>query len=240
MLSHTSGVPDYFDETRHTDFADLWREHPCYRMTSVEAFLPLFEKGAMLATPGERFGYSNSGFILLGLVIEELTGRRFADFIQERIFQPCGMERPGYFSYDELPDDTANGYLPIEGGRWKSNIFSLPSVGGPDGGAFTTVGDLFRFWTAFLEGRLLSREMVERFLTPVVQIDPEDPSRHYGYGVWLRDGGRGRVASIVGRDPGVSMVSRVRLDDGLITTVLSNVQDGAWDLAAAIDARFYH
>lgn len=240
LLTHTSGVPDYFDEEVHSDFAELWQDRPCYRMTSITEFLPLFEKAEMTAVPGQRFHYSNSGFILLGLVIEELSGQRFQDFIAERVFQACDMRRTGYYSVDELPENTACGYIPVGEGRWKSNVFSLPSIGGPDGGAFSTVGDLRRFWIGLLEGRLLTPKTLNRFLAPAVRIKPEDDCRHYGHGVWLRKGRLGWIASIVGSDPGVSMVSRARLGDRLILTVFSNHDDGAWEMVKAIDARLKH
>lgn len=237
LLNHTAGIPDYFDEEVQADYGALWRERPCYGMTSTAAFLPLFERGAMKAPPGERFHYNNAGFILLGLAIEEVTGEDFRAFVQRRIFDPCGMGQSGYFAMDALPDNTAVGYLAPDEADRRSNIFSVPSIGGPDGGAFTTAGDMRRFWQALLSGRLLSPGLVERFTTPTVQTGPDDPAGHYGYGIWLQETPRGRIASVVGGDPGVSMQSGIRLSDGLVITVLSNVQYGATDMAQMLRER---
>jgi CubicO group peptidase (beta-lactamase class C family) len=227
LLNHTSGIPDYFSEEMESDYAALWRDRPCYRMTSVTDFLPLFENAPMKAPPGQGFLYCNAGFILLGLVVEELTGQNFCDVVMERVIRPSGMTRTGYFAMDALPDNTAVGYLSGDEADWRTNVYSVPSIGGADGGAFTTVADVRRFWTALLAGRMLAREWVDRFLSPSVRVSDEDESWHYGRGVWLQTLGGRWSASIVGGDPGVSMESQVWLSEGVILTVLSNVQDGA-------------
>jgi len=240
LLNHTSGIPDYFSEETETDYAALFRERPSYRMTSVRDFLPLFENSAMKAAPGSGFLYCNSGFILLGLVIEELTGRDFRDFIAERIFRPCGMTRTGYYAMDALPENTALGYVSRGEDGWRTNIFSVASVGGADGGAFTTAGDLRLFWTAFLNGKILARKTVERFLTPSVPVPERGDNWHYGYGVWLRQEPDGWIANIEGGDPGASLESHVGIDFGRpILTVISNTGDGAdlyWKIVEKRDA----
>ena len=237
LLNHTSGIPDYSSEELQSDYAALWKERPCYSMTSVRDFLPLFENGVMKALPGSGFLYCNSGFILLGLVIEELTGRDFRDVIAGRIFQPCGMTRTGYFAMDALPENTAFGYLSRSEKEWRTNIFSVPSIGAPDGGAFTTTGDLRLFWTSLLAGRILSRETLDRFIAPSVQVSERDESGYDGYGVWIRKAGDSWIVSIEGSDPGASLESLVRLSDGLVMTVLSNTDDGAWGVFRVLDEK---
>jgi CubicO group peptidase (beta-lactamase class C family) len=237
LLNHTSGVPDYFDEELQSDYGALWREHPCYRMTSVRDFLPLFENAPMKAPPGQGFHYCNAGFVLLGLVIEELTGRDFRDVVAERVFQPCGMTRSGYFALDALPDNTATGYLSEDESDPHTNIFSVGSVGGADGGAFTTVEDMRRFWTALLAGRILSKEWLDRFLAPSVQMAERGGSWHYGRGVYLQQERGSWIVSVEGCDPGASLESQVWLRDGVILTVLSNTTDGAARINEIVTAR---
>jgi CubicO group peptidase (beta-lactamase class C family) len=156
LLNHTAGIPDYFSEEVESDYAALWRERPCYRITSVRDFLPLFETAPMKAPPGQGFLYCNAGFVLLGLIVEELTGQEFRDFVMERIIRPCGLTRTGYFAMDALPDNTAVGYLSADAADRRTNVYSVPIIGGPDGGAFTTAGDLRLFWQSLLAGRILS------------------------------------------------------------------------------------
>ena len=236
LLNHTSGVPDYFDEEVMHDFADLWKERPCYGMKTIADFLPMFEAGAMKAEPGSGFHYCNSGFILAGLVVEELTGREFRDFVSERIFAPCGMTRSGYFAMDALPDNSALGYLSEMASDLRTNVYAVPIIGGPDGGAFTTAADLRAFWSALLAERIVSRTTLETFLAPSVAATERGEAWLYGRGFWLRKNGESWVVSIEGFDPGVSLESQVRRDEGIVVTVLSNTGDGAGTMAARLDA----
>lgn len=227
LLNHTAGIPDYFSEESESDYGALFRERPNYRMTAVRDFLPLFENAPMKAPPGGSWLYCNAGFVLLGLVIEELTGRDFREVIAERIFGPCGMTHSGYFAMDALPDNTAVGYLSKDETDRRTNIYSVGSVGGADGGAFTTAQDLRRFWTSLLAGRVLSRGWLDRFLAPSVQIGERDASWHYGRGVYLREDGDNWIVSVEGCDPGASLESQVWLSEGVVLTILSNTTNGA-------------
>jgi len=110
----------------------------------------------------------------------------------------------------------------------------VPAIGGGDGGAYTTVGDMRRFWTALLEGRQLKPETVARFTTPSVNV-PERAGTDYGYGFWLREGQGRRIVAVEGADPGATMESQVSLRDGIIITVLSNVDGGAEPMFRLLD-----
>ncbi|NJM92889.1 MAG: beta-lactamase family protein [Rhodospirillaceae bacterium] len=237
LLNHTSGIPDYCNEELGDDYAALWRERPCYRMTSVRDFLPLFENAPMKAQPGQGFLYCNAGFVLLGLVIEELTGRDFREIVAERIFGPCGMTHSGYFAMDALPDNTALGYLSEDETDRRTNIYSVPLIGGGDGGAFTTAEDMRLFWTALLAGRLLERDLLDRFLAPSVRMGERGDFWHYGRGVYLRQERGSWIVSVEGCDPGASMESQVSPRVGVILTVLSNTTDGAVRINEILAAR---
>lgn len=237
LLNHTAGIPDYCSEELGDDYAALWRERPCYRMTSVRDFLPLFENEPMKAQPGQGFLYCNSGFVLLGLVIEELTGRDFRDVVAEHIFRPCGMALSGYFAMDALPDNTALGYLSEDVSDRRTNIYSVPLIGGGDGGAFTTAQDMRLFWTSLLAGRVLARDWLDSFLAPSVQVTERDASWHYGHGVYLRQDRGTWMVSVEGCDPGASLESQVWRSEGAILTVLSNTTDGAARINEILTAR---
>jgi len=208
LLTHSSGIPDYFDEAVMDDYEALWRERPMYTFRTPRDFLPLFANGTMQFKPGERWAYNNAGYIVLGLVVEHLSGMPFSAYVEQHIFEACGMVSSGYFSLDRLPGGTALGYIPNGEDRWRTNIYSIPIVGGPDGGAYTTVHDLAKFWDALLGYRLLSAETVARMLTPHWRTDPAGGEHAYGYGVWItQDGGQPRAYSMQGEDPGVSFYS---------------------------------
>ena len=205
LLTHSAGIPDYFDEGVMDDYEVLWRERPMYAFRSPRDFLPLFANSAMQFKPGDHWAYNNAGFIQLGLVVEHMSGLPFTQYIEEHIFKPCGMTCSGYFALDRLPKGTALGYLPTKDGGWRSNIYSIPIIGGADGGAFTTVNDLARFWDALLGYRLLNKETTERMLTPYWRTNPDNDRSCYGYGIWIKlENGERQIYSMQGEDPGVS------------------------------------
>lgn len=231
LLTHTSGIPDYFDETAMEDYEELWQQHPMYKMRSTRDFLPLFKDKPMVFAPGEKLQYNNAGFIALGLIVEKLTGKSFADAIGERIFQRAGMERSGYFQLDRLPAETANGYID-EDSTWRTNQYAIPVKGGADGGAYVTAADMAVFWEQLMNFSLLAEETAQKLLT----AHASDGKTHYGYGVWIeKDGESIRKYHVMGYDPGVSFHSGFYPADGSILTVLSNESAGAHDVIKMIE-----
>ncbi len=127
LLTHTSGIPDYFNESVSDDLEALWRDIPMYRLQQLCDFLPLFQQKTMKDEPVARFSYNNAGYILLGLIVEEVTGQSFTDYIEQSIFQPADMTASGYFSLDALPPKTALGYIDNSDGTWRTNQYAIPS-----------------------------------------------------------------------------------------------------------------
>jgi CubicO group peptidase (beta-lactamase class C family) len=229
LLTHTSGIPDYLDEATTTDITTVRFSVPYYDLRGPKDYLAVFPDADMKFAPGERFSYSNGGYILLGLVIEELTGMRYQDFVEQAIFQPIGMHRSGYFAMNQLPEQTALGYIEDDAG-WRTNIYNLPIVGGGDGGAFTTVHDLATLRTAFWRHEIVPEALVEIYTAPYVHAETEgEHSRYYGHGLWINENGRGgRNVYIRGGDAGVSFESSMNRANDLQVTVISNTTDGAW------------
>lgn len=232
LLTHSAGIPDYFDEEVMDDFSELWKDRPTYNIKEPKDFLPMFQDGNMDFTPGEKFKYNNAGFIVLGLIVEKNTGMKFTDYVEKNIFEPCGMMGSGYFSLDQLPKDTAYGYIKDESGNWRTNIYSLPIIGGPDGGAFTTAKDLCKLWEGIFEYKVLSKELTEEMLKPHIQVDGDF---YYGYGIWMiKESDDIFKYYIMGEDPGVSMMSSVYLRRNVQVTILGNTEFGTWDIAREI------
>ncbi|WP_010098245.1 serine hydrolase domain-containing protein [Ornithinibacillus scapharcae] len=233
LLTHTSGIPDYFDESVMDDFEELWKENPMYKMCAPKDFLPMFQNREMMFQSGSKFQYNNAGFIVLGLVIEYLSGMSFTDFMETKVFAKAGMHQSGYFSLDQLPMDTAIGYIDDEeAGTWKSNIYSIPIKGGADGGAFTTVEDMMTFWKVLKDHTLLTKETTEQLLTPHALSDENE---YYGYGIWI-DKADDKITKhhVMGYDPGVSFHAAVYVD-GTELVILSNKSVGAYGIMLAIE-----
>lgn len=235
LLTHSSGVPDYFDEEESDDYESLWRELPMYSIREPKDFLPLFAHLPMKLKPGERFSYANSGYILLGLVVEHLAGMPFTQYIAENILNPAGMEESGYFALDRLPEHTATGYISLEEGGWKSNIYSTPIIGAPDGGAFTTVGDLAKFWDALFGCHLIGAESLRQMLTPHLPAGSESGRVYYGYGLWIgMNGGSPEELYMLGEDPGVAFYSGYFPENRLLFSLVGNVSEPAFRMLQSL------
>lgn len=83
LLNHTSGVPDYFDESIMNEYEDLWRDYPNYKIRHNSDLLPLFIKKPMMYPRGEKFQYNNSGYVLLAMIIEKVTGMYFDQYLKK-------------------------------------------------------------------------------------------------------------------------------------------------------------
>jgi CubicO group peptidase (beta-lactamase class C family) len=235
LLTHTSGIPDYFDEEIMEDFEELWIDNAMYRIRALEDFLPLFQNKPMKLNAGERFHYNNAGYILLGLLVERTSGMFFADYIQEYIFNKADMNESGYFEFDRLPPNTALGYIDFPDGSWKTNIYSLPAKGGSDGGAYVTVNDMDKLWDALLNNELMGGIYTKKLLAPHVQTGDDD-EHFYGYGVWIEKNDEDIIKyHLMGYDPGVSFHSAFYPQTGEKVVVCSNQSEGAYDIMRGIE-----
>ncbi|MFW6265104.1 MAG: serine hydrolase domain-containing protein [Bacillota bacterium] len=233
LLTHSSGIPDYFDEETMDDFSVLWESTPMYKIRNLEDFLPMFREGKMDFKPGGRFKYNNAAFIVLGLILEKISGINFREYIRKNIFAVCNMNNSGYYALDKLPINTATGYEKEEPGEWKSNIYSIPVIGGPDGGAFTTTADLAKLWKALLNYQLLNKEFTVEMLKEQIHVD--GPC-YYGYGIWLiKKDDKIIQYYICGEDPGVTMISSVYLEKNVSFSVLANTEYRTWDISGKIE-----
>ena len=169
LLTHTSGIADYCEEDEDSpgyleDYGTLFGDLPSYSMLRPVDFLPLFADRPPYRPPGKKWQYSNAAYVVLGLVIEEVSGQPYTDFVQERVFDRAGMTSSGFFRLDEARPNVAVGYLPRPSpdAPWRSNIYRMPVIGGADGGAFSTTGDLDRFLHRIADGTLLGRDAGRR------------------------------------------------------------------------------
>ncbi|WP_120003888.1 serine hydrolase domain-containing protein [Nesterenkonia muleiensis] len=249
LLSHTSGIADDADEEAGESYEALWVATPTYSVTETKDFLPQFVHKEPVFPAGTDCRYNNAGYILLGLALENLTGRSYHDVIREEVFARAGMCSSDFFNMRQAVPDVAEGWDPLtDDGKitgWRQNIFSYPPIGSPADGAHATAGDLVRFLDGVESGRLLSEESTARFLSSQalhhrVQ-EPESPTSthelHHAYGLEIEYDGAGQVRSYYkdGINTGASGILRKypRLD--LTVVVLANSEDGAWEPIDLID-----
>jgi CubicO group peptidase (beta-lactamase class C family) len=220
LLSHTSGMFNYM-------------AHPDYRANTsrlrrISDFLPLiYDQQLVFETPGERFAYSNSGIVVLGAVIEKVSGQPYDEYIREHILMPAGMFDTGINFWDEVVSNRAMGYTKSATGGFSAAVFQIPPASA-DGGIETTVLDLLKFDRALYGDGLLKEASKSRMFTPNLN--------QYGY-CWriTNDGGRMSIGH-GGGAPGVSASFMRYPDDDVTIIVLSNYSGGAIEPARALEA----
>ncbi|WP_205439405.1 serine hydrolase domain-containing protein [Halobacillus ihumii] len=236
LLTHSSGMADYFDEERMDDFGDVWKQTPMYLLKNLKDFLPMFQHGKMMFTPGEKFHYNNAGYIVLGLIVEQQTGISFQEYVEKNIFERCGMEQSGYFSLDSLPGNTAYGYIDQQDGTWRTNAYSIPIKGGADGGAFVSASDMIKLWEALMDYKLLDEQTTNTLLTPYAHVNEEVD---YGYGLWVNYKHNSIYKyHVMGYDPGVSFHAAFYPQSEVTLAVLSNKSSGARDVMKELEKAF--
>ena len=172
LLTHTSGIPSY---TNLPNFGREVSRNPY----GVEEFVKKFCSGDLEFEPGAKFSYNNSGYFLLGAVIEKTTGQPYEKVLEERIFKPLGMKNSGYDHYATIMPGRASGYEPSLEGYTNAPYLdmSLPYAAGS---LYSTVEDLYIWDQALYTDRLLPAKMRELLFKRHVQ----NPNSAYGYG-WV-------------------------------------------------------
>jgi CubicO group peptidase (beta-lactamase class C family) len=228
LLAHRSGIGDYFDEEVVRDLADYVMPVPVHELAATEQYLRVLASHPQKFPPGDRFSYCNSGYVVLALIAERVTGIAFPDLVEQRVCAPAGMGHTAFLRSDELPPGAAVGYLGEAGLR--TNVLHLPVRGSGDGGAYSTVEDIHALWTALSSGGIVSTEWFEEMTQPRSRVSA---TMHYGLGFWLPEN-NGKIV-LEGCDAGVSfrtVYDRVRQ---VTHTVLSNTSRGAWPIAKRLD-----
>lgn len=203
LLTHTSGMGDYLDEEAANPDEQalaLYARYPVQLWERLEYYLPMITSLPAKFEPGARFGYSNAGYVMLGLAIESVSEMPYQAFVSNELIQPLGLRHTGFYRSDALPGQTALGYIGTASDSLRTNIHCLPVVGGADGGLYACVADLDALWRALFAGRILSDAMREDFQSPQVV---RGEGKHYGLGIYRYDSGINTAFYAVGCDFGV-------------------------------------
>jgi CubicO group peptidase (beta-lactamase class C family) len=220
LLTHTSGIPDY------SRFPD--RERAVRQPVSPEGLLARFKDRPLEFKPGARFAYSNSGYAVLGRIIEELSGTSYGTFLRDKIFTPLAMNDSGYDDARLILKHRASGYSRRPQGTENAGFVDMSNPYAA-GGLYSTVDDLLKWDRALASGALLSKPSEEAMFTPYLQ--------DYGYGWRIVSTFGRRMVAHPGGIEGFSSHIRRYPDDGVCIVVLSNV-DGtpAAELGTALAA----
>lgn len=170
LLTHTSGIPSYTSIPNF--FQDISRNpYP------VEEFVKKYCSGDLEFEPGSRHVYNNSGYFLLGAIIEEITGKTYEDVLREKIFQPLGMENSGYDRHGPIIPNRASGYANAFDGYTNAPYLDM-SLPYSAGSLYSTVEDLYLWDQALYTDKLISAKTKDLMFTPHIA--------NYGYGWVIR------------------------------------------------------
>ncbi len=189
LLLHKSGIPDVFN--------NITAQTPLGAMTEVKDFLPLFAHKPLEFAPGSAQRYSSSGYIVLGLIIEAVSGENYYTYVQRHILEPTRMTHSGFFDRTELPSFVAHSY---EDGKDVTGVH--PRRGCPAGGLQASAEDLFRLLEAVNRGNLIKRDTIallrDLVPRPPDAAAPADNGKLFGYGI---SGGAPGVSATLAVDP---------------------------------------
>ena len=217
LLTHSSGLGNYFNRTYGETSKNAFR--------ALEDYKPLIVNDTLAFEPGTDNRYSNTGMFMLGVVIEKVSGQNYFEYIREHIYTPAGMTNSDSFEMDQPVANLAIGYTPDSSKEtgWQNNLYSHVLKGGPAGGGFSTVQDLYQFARALTGYKLLN----ENNTKIMYSVKPELHANSYGYGFAVRGSEDNRVVGHGGGFAGISSRLDIYLDKGYIAVVLSNYSFGS-------------
>ena len=169
LLNHTSGIPSYTDDPKF--FPEVSRTY-----YPVDDFVKKFCSGDLQFEPGSKFHYDNSGYFILGAILEHVTGEKYEELLKEKIFAPLGMNDSGYDHFDKVVSRRAAGYQHGLGEVDNSPFLdmSLPFAAGA---LYSTVEDLYKWDQALYTDKLLPADLKQKIFTPALE--------RYGYGWFI-------------------------------------------------------
>jgi D-alanyl-D-alanine carboxypeptidase len=215
LLTHTSGLGgDIFGP-------EFTRKQSTLKQLSD--YIPLFASEPLRFKPGTSWAYSNAGFLVLGVIIEKVSGENYYDYVRRHIFEPAGMSQTdSYWKTDGVPNLAVGYTRPPDADkdqpRTRNNEF-LPLRGTSAGGGYSTVGDLAKFASALLNHKLLNEELTRMVTTGKVAA-PRGSKYAYGFDDRLQNGNR--IIGHNGGSPGANAQLDIYVQSGCVVVVLSN------------------
>jgi CubicO group peptidase (beta-lactamase class C family) len=226
LLSHTAGLGGYFSKR----YQDMSRA----KLRTVDDMMALAKQDEkLLFEPGSKWQYSNTGMLVLGKVIEIVSGQSYYDYVRENIYKPAGMVNTDAYELDKVNPNLAVGYhktFTDNGIVWSNNVFQHVMRGGPQGGGYSTVEDLLRFDQALRGGKLVSSAMVKILTTPKPELS--SPNYGYGFAVNTETGTVGHSGGFTGIHSNLNMF----MDSGWTAIVMSNYSFGGGPVVEKMDS----
>jgi len=218
LLSHTSGIPNY---TALPDFFENVSRNPF----KVNDFVKKYASGDLQFEPGTKFNYSNSGYFLLGAIIEKVTGKSYEQVLRENIFEPAGMKNSGFDHWNTIIGKRATGYAKTPRGFETAPYLDM-SIPFAAGSLYSTVEDLFLWDQALYGEKILSAKSKELMFKPNLN--------NYGYGFVMTQATLGPAkfaVPVIQHNGGINGFSTVIVrmtGDKRLIVLLDNAEDGQY------------
>lgn len=220
LLNHTSGIPNYMNTKYYESSKDLYRD--------IDDLASLYQNEPLAFTPGTKYAYTNSGYLILGLIIEKITGQKYDDYIKKHIFDVAKVDNTGNFNRDHPITNAAEGYTLSETqpNSWRINTLLGAVKGSPAGGGYTTVDDLYTFVNALLDHKLLNKETLSLLINRI------KPDAMYGNGMQFFESNGHQIFGHSGGHYGVGTEWSVYRDLGYKVIILTNrdAEQGFYDV----------
>lgn len=221
LLSHTSGM------IGARDLAEKFP--PRATMRTINEMIAPFAAEPLSFPPGQRFAYSNAGFILLGAIIEKVSGQSYYTYVRTHLFEPAGMHQTDFYELDRDPINIATGFADGPNGTRLNNIFDLGVIGSPAGGAYSNGEDMVRFQQALTRGVLLRPSSLTTVWTGVTGEEGSETT--YGYGAQITHYNGARIVWHGGGWKGITNHFDMYPDLGYTVVILSNYDNDPQEIA---------
>ncbi len=215
LLTHTGGTGDFFGPQFDAHRLEL---------RALKDYVTLYGTRDLAFEPGSRWEYSNYGFLLLGLIIEKVSGQDYYDYVRDHVYKPAGMNSTSSLPEDEIVPDRSIGYTKDGGATWHPNTDTLPPRGTSAGGGYSTVEDLLRFANALTGHKLLDEHYTDLLTTGKVETG-NGGKYAYGFGDSVVDGVRWFGHG--GGAPGMNGDLKIFPQSGYVIAVLANMDPPA-------------
>jgi CubicO group peptidase (beta-lactamase class C family) len=216
VLNHTAGLKDWTEI----------KEFSYRREYTAGEFIDLIKGAPLQYAPGTNWAYTNTGPPLLGMVVEKASGKRYEEFVSERIFKPMGFPTIRFRRQEDIVANRASGYE-LKDGKFTNGEPFRPRVIAPSGGVLASAVDLAGWFTAVLNGKLVRKESLEQMLAPVRLADGRRVTHGFAF---FTDSFNGHKmifhhGSTVG---GFGSVVRYYPRERITIAIIGNVEDGGW------------
>lgn len=215
LLTHTGGTGDFFGPEFDQHRLEL---------KTLQDYVKLYGARGLEFEPGSKWDYSNYGFLLMGVIVQKVSGQDYYDYVREHVFIPAGMTLTDSLPEEQAVPKRSVGYTKMGGETWKPNTDTLPYRGTSAGGGYSTVEDLQKFAGALKNHRLLNAQYTEMLTTGKVDTGP---GAKYAYGFMEEVGGGVRSYGHGGGAPGMNGDLTIYPQSGYVVTVLANMDPPA-------------